>query len=71
MVSHKLLHYFMAHVITVPSSYPLGTLLHNKEATSQIGKWVMELAPFDLIFIICMTIKSQALADFVVEWTRN
>lgn len=29
----------------------------------------MELAPFDLVFVTCTTIKSQALADFVTEWT--
>jgi hypothetical protein len=34
-----------------------------------ITKWAMELCPFDLEFACRDTIKSQTLADFMVEWT--
>ena len=30
----------------------------------------MELGEFDIRFIPCTAIKSQALADFVAEWTE-
>lgn len=56
--SHKLCHYFMVYEITVPLSYPVNTLLHNKDATGHIGKWVAELSPFDLKFAVRMAIKS-------------
>lgn len=68
MASCKLHHYFMAHEITIPSSYPLGLLLHNKDATGRISKWAAEL-PFDLHFVTSTSIKSQVLADFVAKWT--
>jgi hypothetical protein len=32
-------------------------------------KWAIELAEFDLQFAPQHAIKSQALADFVAEWT--
>lgn len=51
MASHKLRHYLMAHAITIPSSYTLGLLLHNKDTSGQIGKWAAELALFDLTFV--------------------
>lgn len=68
MASCKLRHYFMGHEITMPLSYPLHTLMHNKDAARRIGRWAAELAPFDLKFVGKTTIKSQVLADFVVEW---
>lgn len=44
-------------------------LLHNKDTTGRIGKWGAKLAPFELVFIARTTIKSQALDDFITEWT--
>lgn len=38
-------------------------------ASGKIGKWATELAPFNLAFAAHMTIKLQALGDFVAEWT--
>ena len=66
----KLLHYFQAHPVSVVTSFPLGEVLHNREATGRIAKWAMELMPFDLSFKPKIAIKSQALADFVAEWTE-
>ena len=69
MASRKLWHYFQAHSITVLTSYPLALTLRNKDASGRIGKWAAELAPFDITFAARAAIKSQALADFVAEWT--
>lgn len=44
----KLRHYFLAHTITVPTPNPLMLMLQNKDASGRIGKWAVELAPFDL-----------------------
>src|SRR5512142_3231344 len=69
MASRKLRHYFQAHRVIVVTSYPLGQILHNREGTGRVVKWAIELSEFDLHFEPRHTIKSQALADFVAEWT--
>ena len=67
MTSCKLGHYFLAHDITVPTSYPLGNMFRNREVTGRIGKWAVELAPFAVRFVARTAIKSQVLADFIAE----
>nr|ABA94235.1 retrotransposon protein, putative, unclassified [Oryza sativa Japonica Group] len=69
MASRKLRHYFLAHRVSVVTSYPLGQILHNREGTGQVVKWAIKLSEFDLHFEPRHAIKSQALADFVAEWT--
>nr|ABA96673.1 retrotransposon protein, putative, unclassified [Oryza sativa Japonica Group] len=69
IASRKLRHYFQAHRVTVVTSYPLGQILYNREGTGRVVKWAIELAEFDLRFEPRHAIKSQALADFVAEWT--
>ena len=69
--SRKLKHYFQAHEIIVPSSQPLGDIFSNKEASGRIGKWITELSQFELNFAPRTAIKSQALADFMADWTPS
>jgi hypothetical protein len=70
ITSRKLCHYFQAHKITVPSSFPLGEIIRNREANGCIVKWSIELGEFDIEFCARQAIKSQILADFVLEWTE-
>ena len=69
MASRKLKHYFQAHEISVPTSLPLQDLLRNKEASGRIGKWATKLSQFGISYVPRTAIKSQALADFVADWT--
>jgi hypothetical protein len=69
MSSRKLKHYFLNHKIKVVSSYPLGIIIHNRDAVSRITQWFVELGQYDIQFVPHTAIKSQALADFVTEWT--
>jgi hypothetical protein len=62
-------HYFQAHRVVVVTSFPFRAILHNSNATGNIAKWAAELAEFQLDFKPCHAIKSQVLADFIVEWT--
>jgi hypothetical protein len=69
ITSRKLRHYFKTYPIEVVTEYPLGNIIHNKDANGRIIKWAMELCPYTLGFQSRSTIKSQALVDFIVEWT--
>ena len=51
------------------SSFPLGEIIHNQEASGRIAKWVVELMGEALSFAPQKAIKSQVLADFMAEWT--
>jgi hypothetical protein len=53
----------------VVTEFPLGDILRNKDANGRIIKWALELSPYTLEFQSRQTIKSQALVDFIVEWT--
>jgi hypothetical protein len=70
ITSRKLCHYFQAHKIVVPSSFPLGQIIHNRDANSRIVKWSVKLGEFDIEFCPRQAIKSQILADFMSKWTE-
>jgi hypothetical protein len=38
ITSYKLWHYFDGHKITVVADFPLGDILHNRDATGRISK---------------------------------
>jgi hypothetical protein len=63
ITSRKLRHYFQEYSISVVADYPLGDILRNQDATGRISKWAVELS--------ALTIKSQALVDFMAEWREN
>jgi len=68
MTSRKLHHYFQVHNVKVVSSFPLGNILHNRDANGRVVKWSVELGALSIEFLPRSTIKSQALADFIAEW---
>jgi hypothetical protein len=71
MASRKLKHYFQSHEITIPSSYPLDNIFKNPEAIGRIGKWATKLNDHVINYVGKTTMKSQALADFVANWTLD
>src|SRR3954464_7642834 len=70
MASRKLKHYFQEHPITVASSAPLADIIQNREATGRIAKWAIELGAYHLQYEPRTAIKSQALVDFINDWTE-
>jgi hypothetical protein len=70
ITSRKLRHYFQAHKIMIPSSFPLGEIIRNRDANGRIVKWSIELGEFDIEFCPRQAIKSRILADFLSEWTE-
>jgi hypothetical protein len=69
MVAQKLKHYFEGHHIRVLTDRPLADVFSNKEASHRISKWAMELSECVIDFEKRKAIKSQILADFIVDWT--
>jgi hypothetical protein len=59
MASRKLQHYFQ----------PLKDIMRNREATGRVRKWVTELNEFTIDYVHRSSIQSQALADFIADWT--
>ena len=70
MASRKLKKYFQGHPITMVSSAPLGDIIQNREATGRIAKWAIELGPHGLKYMPRTAVKSQALVDFINDWTE-
>ena len=71
MTTKKVAHYFSDHSITVVSDAPLSEILHNRDATGRVAKWTIVLLPLDIRFEEKKAIKSQAIADFLAEWTEQ
>jgi hypothetical protein len=71
MASRKLRHYFQAYHIIVPSSQHLKDIMKNREAIGRIGKWAAELNEFTIDYVHKSSIQSQALADFIADWTQE
>jgi ribonuclease HI len=69
MASRKLRHYFEAFKVRVTSDRGLGELFRNLEASVRIAKWEAELSGYHITFEPRTAIKSQVLADFIVDWT--
>ena len=70
MVTRKLLHYFTDHEVSVITSYPLRDIICNCDAVGWISKWALKLMGHNIRYIPHTAIKSQALTDFVAEWTE-
>ncbi|XP_071676894.1 uncharacterized protein [Lolium perenne] len=64
----RLAPYFHEHPIKVVASTPLADIIRNRDATGRIAKWAVELGVHNITYESRHTIKSQALADFLVDW---
>jgi hypothetical protein len=71
MMTKKLKHYFLAHIVQVVSNQRLARVVQSKEATGWIAQWAVEIGQYDIEFIPQWAIKSQALADFIAKWTDS
>ena len=58
MATQKLMYYFTDHKVMVVTSYPLGDIVRNCDATGRISKWALKLMSHDIRYIPRTTIKS-------------
>ena len=56
--------------MTVVTSFSLDEVVQNQDATGRTAKWALELMGQGIAHASLTAIKSQVLADFVVEWTE-
>src|SRR3954465_2274350 len=56
--------------MTVVSSTPFAEIIQKREAMGRIAKWVIELGAYHIKYEPRIAIKSQALVDFINDWTE-
>jgi hypothetical protein len=67
LTARKLCHYFDDHKVIVVTRFPIGDILHNKEAIGRVAKWACELGAHEIEFQPRTTVNTQALVDFVSQ----
>ena len=67
-MQRRLPQYFQQHHITVISSAPLQDIIRNRDATGRVVKWAVEIGVHNIKYEPRKAIKSQELADFLVDW---
>ena len=68
--THKLPHYFQAHIVVVLTQLPLKTILRSADYTGRIAKWGTLLGAFDIKYMPRTSIKGQVLVDLVAKFTE-
>ena len=67
--TRKVRPYFQVHVINVLTGHPLKKAIYKLEAAGRFIQWAVELSEFGVRYRPRETVKTQALADFIVEFT--
>jgi hypothetical protein len=69
--ARKLRSYFQAHTIVLLTNHPLWKAMNKPDAVGRLIQWSIELSEFDIDYRPQprTTIKAQALADFIAEFT--
>ena len=58
-------------MIIVMTDHPLKKAMNKLEAAGRLIQWAIELSEFDIKYQPRNTIKAQALADFIAEFTPS
>jgi hypothetical protein len=58
IAKRKLHHYFESHLVTVVTSFPLGEVIQNWDATGRVTKWALERMGEGLTYAPWIAIKS-------------
>ena len=70
-VTRKLPHYFQSRAVVVLTQLPLRSLLQSADYTGRIAKWGTILEVFDIKYMPRTSVKSQVLANLVVEFAKS
>lgn len=67
----KLKQYFQEHSSMAVCTAPLAEIIGNRDASSRLAKWDIELAPHTILYQPRTAIKSQASVYFLVDWAET
>ena len=56
--------------MVVLTDKPLQRAMSNPKAARRMALWTIELSEFDVQYCLCTTMKGQAVADFIAEFTN-
>ncbi|GAU10592.1 hypothetical protein TSUD_418170 [Trifolium subterraneum] len=65
--ARRLRHYFQSHKIVVKTDHPIKHVLKKPDLAGRMVAWAVELSEYDITFVPRGNIKSQLLADFILE----
>ena len=71
MASAKHRHYFETHTIIVKTNLPIKNVLRKLQMSGRMAKWPIKLIAYDIKYEPRTAIKSQALADFVADFSSD
>ncbi|GAU42950.1 hypothetical protein TSUD_142870 [Trifolium subterraneum] len=69
VTARTLRQYFQSHKIVVKTNFPIKQVLKKPDLVGRMVAWSVELSEYDITFSPRGSIKSQVLADFVLEMT--
>ena len=69
VASQKLHSYFQANPIIVMTDQPIKKAMNKPEVPGRMVQWAIKLSQFDIEYKPRTSIKAQALADFITEFT--
>lgn len=69
--ARRLRPYFQAHPICVLTNQNLKQVLLKPEASGRLQKWAIELGEHDIQYKPRVSLKGQAVADFIVDLVEN
>lgn len=67
--ARKLVPYFQGYQIIDKTNYPIKKMLKKPGLTGMIVSWPVELFEYDISFVPRSNINSQALQDFLFEFS--
>jgi ribonuclease HI len=69
VTARRLRQYFQSHKVIIKTDHPIKQVLKKPDLAGRMVAWSIELSEFDITFSPRGSIKSQVLADFVLEMT--
>jgi hypothetical protein len=62
---------FQKSMVHVVMSHGVGEIVRSHLTMGRIAQWPLEVMGIDIMYVPQTAIKSQALTNFVVEWTET